>query len=83
MKKIINILSRNVDKLLHFLVTYSITISLTVYGYWIGGIILSLILSIMKEIFDQYLYKGFSWGDILADLIGIISAIIVCIGVIL
>lgn len=83
MGRLMNILTHNVDKVLHFLVTYSITVSLSAYGYWIAGTILSTILSFAKEAYDQYLYKGFSWGDILADAAGIVSALLFCIGVII
>lgn len=83
MIRLMNILSHNVDKVLHFLVTYSITVSLSVYGYWMIGIVISIILSIAKELLDQYLYREFSWGDILADTAGIVSALLFCIGVII
>ena len=83
MRRLMNILSNNVDKVLHFLVTYSITVSFSVYGYWMIGIVISIILSIAKELLDQYLYRGFSWVDILADATGIVIALIFCIGVIL
>lgn len=58
-KKSMNILSKNVDKVLHFLVTYAVTMSFTAYGYWLAGVVLSAILSIAKELLDQYVYKGF------------------------
>ena len=83
MKKLINILSKNVDKVLHFLVTYAVTMSFIAYGYWLAGVVLSLILSVAKELLDQYLYKGFSWGDILADVVGIACALIFGLGIIL
>ena len=78
-----NILSKNVDKVLHFLVTYAVTMSFIAYGYWFAGVVLSLILSVAKELLDQYLYKGFSWGDILADVAGIACALIFGLGIIL
>lgn len=62
MKRLMNILSKNVDKVLHFLVAYAVTVSFIAYGYWLAGVVLSVILSIAKELLDQYLYKGFSWG---------------------
>ena len=83
MKKLMNILSKNVDKALHFLVTYAVTMSFIAYGYWLAGVVLSLILSVAKELLDQYLYKGFSWGDILADVAGIACALIFGLGIIL
>lgn len=83
MRRLMNILSNNVDKVIHFLVTYTITVSLSVYGYWMIGIVISIILSIAKELLDQYLYRGFSWGDILSDAAGIMSALLFCIGVII
>ena len=83
MKRLMNILSKNVDKVLHFLATYAVTVSFIAYGYWLAGIVLSVILSIAKELLDQYLYKGFSWGDILADAAGIAGALIFCLGIIM
>ena len=83
MQKLMNILSKNVDKVLHFLVTYAVTMSFIAYGYWLAGVVLSLILSVAKELLDQYLYKGFSWGDILADAAGIACALIFGLGIIL
>ena len=83
MKRLMNILSKNVDKVLHFLVTYAVTMSFIAYGYWLVGIVLSVVLSIAKELLDQYLYKGFSWRDILADVIGIACALIFSLGIIL
>ena len=83
MKKLMNILSKYVDKVLHFLVTYAVTMSFIAYGYWLAGVVLSLILSVAKELLDQYLYKGFSWGDILADVAGIACALIFGLGIIL
>ena len=83
MKRLMNILSKNVDKVLHFLVTYVVTVSFIAYGYWLAGVVLSVILSIAKELLDQYLYKGFSWGDILADAAGIAGALIFCLGIIM
>lgn len=83
MKKLMNILSKYVDKALHFLVTYAVTMSFIAYGYWFAGVVLSLILSVAKELLDQYLYKGFSWGDILADVAGIACALIFGLGIIL
>lgn len=83
MRRLMNILSNNVDKVIHFLVTYAITVSLSVYGYWMIGIVISIILFIAKELLEQYLYRGFSWGDILADAAGIMSALLFCIGVII
>ena len=83
MKRLMNILSKNVDKVLHFLATYAVTMSFIAYGYWLAGVVLSVILSIAKELLDQYLYKGFSWGDILADAAGIAGALIFCLGIIM
>ena len=83
MKRLMNILSKNADKILHFLATYAVTVSFIAYGYWLAGVVLSVILSIAKELLDQYLYKGFSWGDILADAAGIVGALIFCLGIIM
>lgn len=83
MQKLMSILSKNVDKALHFLTTYAVTMSFIAYGYWLAGVVLSAALSIAKELLDQYLYKGFSWRDILADVVGIACALIFSLGIIL
>lgn len=42
------------------------TMSITV------GSIITLMLGVAKEIYDQIKYKGFDWKDIVADILGIL-----------
>lgn len=75
--KFLNPIVKNIDKIIHFLITYSITISFALHGYWILGTIISIALSLMKELLDKWLYNGFSWGDICADIMGILVSLLV------
>ena len=76
-KELVSKVCKHADKVLHFLACYGVTMTFMVSGYWLVGVILSVILSIVKELFDQWSYGGFSWGDILADVVGILSALII------
>ncbi len=77
MKKLISLISKNVDKVLHILCAYIIVVSSGIYFINIVlGIVFGLIASILKEGYDQYSYNGWSWGDLGADAIGIILAVI-------
>ena len=53
----------NIDKILHLAVSYMIA---SLFGIWIAAIA-----GIAKEVYDQVRYKGWSWGDLIADGIGI------------
>ena len=53
----------NIDKILHLAVSYMIA---SLSGIWIAAIA-----GIAKEVYDQVRYKGWSWGDLIADGIGI------------
>ncbi len=62
----------NIDKILHLAVSYMIA---SLFGIWIAAIA-----GIAKEVYDQVRYKGWSWGDLIADGLGIA---IYCLGVII
>ena len=62
----------NIDKILHLAVSYMIA---SLFGIWIA-----IMAGIAKEIYDQVSYKGWSWGDLIADGLGIA---IYCLGVII
>jgi uncharacterized protein YfiM (DUF2279 family) len=53
----------NIDKILHLAVSYMLA---SLFGVWIA-----VIAGIAKEVYDQVKYKGWSWGDLIADGIGI------------
>lgn len=64
------------DKVLHFLVSFFIYIvleRLTGSVFWSTSI--ALLIGVIKETVDQIEYQGWSWGDLVADAIGIIVAI--------
>ena len=75
LNKLSNLLGVQSDKVLHFLVCFVVTFALS----WVNviiAVIFALILSFYKEFMDMN-EKGnyWSWGDILADSFGILTAI--------
>ena len=63
------------DKTLHLLYCYLITtMSLGLFG--LLGIIIPVIISLVKEIYDYYYGTGHCWYDLLADGAGIILGIV-------
>ena len=62
------------DKALHFLVCFLITILLyPLIGWW--GAATGLVTGVFKELFDLDDYGVFSWGDMIADTLGVAFAI--------
>ena len=72
MNRLYEWLLKNVDKLLHLTVSYMLA---SLFGIWIA-----VIAGIAKEVYDQVKYKGWSWGDLIADGLGIA---IYCLGAII
>lgn len=71
--------SKNIDGICHFLVNYSLMVTLGLMGLIFNGIVLGIFVSFGKEIYDGFSYGGFSWKDILFDFAGLILALIVVI----
>ena len=66
------------DKLLHFAVCFAISLLLfPVIGWWSIGTAVAT--GVGKELFDFDDYGVFSWGDILADVLGVALAVIILI----
>lgn len=66
------------DKLLHFICSFLITV---VFGLLFGGVIgfaAGFWAALLKETYDEYREDGtgWDWKDVLADVIGIIAALI-------
>lgn len=62
------------DKALHFLVCFLIAILLyPLIGWW--GAATGLVTGVFKELFDLDDYGVFSWGDMIADTLGVAFAI--------
>lgn len=59
------------DKLYHIVAEFLITIAIGLFTNFLIGIVVALFIGILKEIYDHYFGSGFSWGDIIADLVGI------------
>lgn len=63
------------DKLLHFFVCFGITLLLyPLIGWWSIGTAIAT--GVGKELYDWRDYGLFSWGDILADMAGIVAAVL-------
>ena len=78
--KIINKISAKlkigVDKILHFIICFGITFFGAFLNIWFA-ISVTLIIAFYKEFIDSHKPGNYwSWGDILADCLGILIAII-------
>lgn len=70
MEKVIRIMSSiEHDKLLHsFYGTLLFALMLVVVQVWIAfGVV--VVVAIIKEVYDQWKYKGFDWKDIVATIL--------------
>lgn len=65
------------DKLLHFLICFIVTISVTILRGWLPALISGAVIAFAKEIYDEAYYKGFDWKDIIADVAGIITGLMI------
>ena len=59
------------DKLYHIVAEFLITVAIGLFIGILAGIVVALFIGILKEVYDKYFGSGFSWGDIVADLVGI------------
>lgn len=64
------------DKLLHFLVCYGVTLSLCIATRWYVAVAVTLFLGVGKELYDKHDYGVFCWYDILADVTGMVAALV-------
>lgn len=65
------------DKVLHLICNFIIVVVLGFTFNIVTGISVALIASLSKELYDEIKYKGWSWDDLIVDLIGIVLGIIV------
>lgn len=65
------------DKVLHLICNFIIVVVLGFTFNIVTGISVALIASLSKELYDEIKYKGWSWDDLIADLIGIVLGIII------
>ncbi len=77
MMKIIDWAGKHIDKLLHMLCCMCAMLSVSILFGWAWGLAASVFLAIGKEAYDQLKYKGWSWGDLLADAAGIAAGMAV------
>ena len=64
------------DKILHFSVSYFITSVALIFGFPIG-IGVGFLAGVLKETSDALFFNGWSWGDMIANILGIAAAVIV------
>lgn len=65
------------DKILHMICCFAIVVIFGLILNIVSGIALALTASFGKEAYDEVKYKGWSWDDLLADLLGIVLGILV------
>lgn len=67
------------DKILHTICCFAIVVIFGLILNIVSGIALALIAiaSFGKETYDEVKYKGWSWDNLLADLLGIVLGILV------
>jgi hypothetical protein len=64
------------DKVQHFLVCFLLTYLFNCLFSLIISSLIVLVIGILKEIYDKYFGSGFCWKDLLADILGILTFII-------
>jgi len=64
------------DYIQHFIVCLALTLLLSVCYSIIIGIFFALLVGSMKEVYDEEFGNGWSWGDIIADIAGIIMGVL-------
>ena len=72
----LTLLKRHSDKVLHFAITYGIVLTLATHWTLDGAIAVGILFGVAKEIYDKLSYGKFSIGDLLADILGIILAVL-------
>ena len=66
------------DKLLHFAFCAIITVACFPFFGWLS-VLTGVVAGLAKETIDLLDYGGWSWGDILADMIGVaVASLIIC-----
>ena len=66
------------DKILHFAFCLVITLGCFPFFGWLS-VLTGIVAGVAKETLDYFDYGGWSWGDILADLVGVaVASLIIC-----
>ena len=77
LKKLQEFMNRYVDKILHALFAYCILLTCHFIGLPLAvSIGVTVACSFLKEFIDEYMYHGFSVGDLIADVAGMVPALI-------
>lgn len=70
-------INAHVDKIMHALVCYAIMTILVPFVGMDWGVLATVLVAIGKETYDLQDYGLFSWGDVVADLVGIGAYVII------
>lgn len=79
LKKVFEVVKKHADKIAHFAVCFAIVLAAGVFrNGWLllAGVIIAVIISIAKELWDSSASGKFDWIDLAADAIGIVAALI-------
>lgn len=77
MKKLLEFLNGNIDKVAHALVCMNIVVSLSLFVPLAVAVAVAMVVALLKEFIDHKRYGGWDNKDILADVIGIVAGIVV------
>lgn len=67
------------DKLLHFSFSCILLFGTTIFFPFIESLVIVISIGWLKEIWDEYYGNGWSWGDIIANIVGILLGVIILI----
>lgn len=62
------------DKVLHFFISFALVFVLSIPFTPVTAVGFTFAIGILKEVYDQISYGGWSWGDIIANILGIALA---------
>lgn len=65
------------DKVLHLFVSFILVLVLSIPFTPVTAVGSTFAIGILKEVYDQISYNGWSWGDIVANVLGIAFAFII------
>lgn len=74
MNKLKQLLTTNKDKVYHFTLSYVIMLTLLLFTTPYSAAMVTFVIGIGKELYDEFDYGGFSIPDLIADFAGVLLA---------
>lgn len=76
MNKIYDVYSAHKGKVVAFLLLYAVTMTFASFGHILAGILLSVLIGLVKEIWDKVAKRGFYLSDLIVGWTGILMGIL-------